>query len=239
MLELLRREFEDRSVVAVATDREDGDMHPGRVAPAELAARQRAVAGRAWTMVDEVHGVDVHRCATGGDWSPTAATADIVVARPGDGPVAVWAADCAPVILFDRHGVTVAVHAGWRGLAGGVVDAAVAELDPVDGRDETVLAVLGPTIRPCCYEFGAADLERIAVALDVRPDEIAGRTLAGALALDVPAAVRHALGRYDISLHATGPCTGCDPRWYSHRIRGDRGRHAVVAWTESTETMAA
>ena len=235
MLELLRREFEGRVVVAVATDRDDGDLHPGRVDPGELMTRQLAVAGRTWTMVDEVHGVEVHRCAANPEWVPTSATADIVVARPGDGPVAIWAADCAPVILFDRDGSTIACHAGWRGLAGGVIDAAVAATGcPVD-----VLAVLGPTIHPCCYEFGAADLERVAVALDVAPDAIAGRTRAGQLALDVPATVRHALGRHGISLVAAGPCTGCDPRWYSHRVRRDLGRHAVVAWTETTRSEAA
>jgi copper oxidase (laccase) domain-containing protein len=61
------------------------------------------------------------------------------------------------------------------------------------------------------------------------PAEIAGTTVDGSTALDVPAAVRSALAHHGIELDVVGPCTGCDDRWFSHRVRTDLGRHATVA----------
>ncbi len=227
MLELFRQEIGRRWLIAVASDRADGDVHPIRVDARSLAERQVAVSGRTWVMLDEVHGTAVHRAvaSTGSAPGAVAGVGDVLVGDPGTA-VAIWVADCAPVVLFDRDGATVACHAGWRGLAAGVISVAVAELEA-----PCAVAVLGPCIHPCCYEFGAADLAEVAGALGVEPDAISGRTSNGALALDVPAAVAVALGRHGIALDVSGPCTGCDERWYSHR-RGDAERQAVVAWSE-------
>ena len=90
-------------------------------------------------------------------------------------------------------------------------------------------AVLGPVIGPCCYEFGRDDLARSRAGVHASPAAIAGTTLDGTAALDVPAAVRSALDHHAIDLDAVGPCTGCDDRWFSHRVRADLGRHATVA----------
>ena len=230
MLELLRQEVQGRRLVAVVSDRTDGDVHPIRGRPGLLAARQVAVSGRTWVMIDEVHGTAVHR-AVARDDSPgdgVSGVGDVLVGGPGTA-VAVWVADCAPVVLFGRGGATVACHAGWRGLAAGVIGVAVGQLE-----EPCAAAVLGPCIHPCCYEFGAADLAEVAVGLGVGPDAISGRTSTGALALDVPAAVAVALGRHGIALDVSGPCTRCDDRWYSHR-RGDPERQAVVAWSEAAQ----
>lgn len=227
MLELLRREFGGRVVVAVATDRTDGDMHPLHVDPERLRMRQLEVTDRHWVMVDEVHGLGVHHCSDRAPGGGIVDEADVVVAARGLGPVAVWAADCAPVALFDGVGTVVACHAGWRGLAAGVLDVAAAEVV------SPVLAVLGPCIHQCCYEFGAGDLELVADGVGADRNGIGGVTADGRAALDLPAAVRSGLARHGIELAVTGPCTGCDDRWFSHRVRADVGRHAVVAWSES------
>ena len=228
MLELLRQEIPGRRLVAIASDRADGDVHPMRVDAETLRARQTAVSGRAWVMLDEVHGTAVYRAAirdaSAGD--AVAGVGDVLVGRPGTA-IAVWVADCAPVVLFDRDGSAVACHAGWRGLAAGVIAVAVGQL-----AAPCAAAVLGPCIHPCCYEFGATELAEVAAGLGVDVDAISGRTSAGALALDVPAAVAVALGHHGIALDVTGGCTGCDDRWYSHR-RGDPERQAVIAWSEA------
>jgi copper oxidase (laccase) domain-containing protein len=229
LLELLRQDVEERRLIAIASDRADGDLHPVHVDADCLAARQLAVSGRTWVMLDEVHGTAVRR-AVGRDGSSgegVVGVGDVLVGEPGT-PVAVWVADCAPVVLFDRDGATVACHAGWRGLAAGVIGVAVGQLG-----GPCAAAVLGPCIHPCCYEFGAAELAEVAAGLGVGPDAISGRTSGGSLALDVPAAVAVALARHGIALDVSGPCTGCDDRWYSHR-RGDPERQAVVAWSEVT-----
>jgi len=227
MLELLRREFGGRLVVAIATERSDGDMHPLRVDADRLVSRQLAASQRSWVMVNEVHGLDVHRCTRDEPRRGVVGVADVVVSTDGDDPLAIWVADCAPVVLFDSVGAVVACHAGWRGLAAGVVDVAVGEVV------RPVVAVLGPCIHPCCYEFGDDDLDLVAGGVGADRAQISGATSEGRRSLDVPAAVRSALARHDIELAVTGPCTGCDERWYSHRVRADLGRHAVVAWSEA------
>jgi copper oxidase (laccase) domain-containing protein len=175
-------------------------------------------------MLDQVHGVRVHRAGAGDDDSATIAIGDVVVLDDDDLVAAVWAADCAPVWLVAATGRCVGVHAGWRGLASGVLDVAV---DALDGPVEA--AVLGPCIHPCCYEFGVDELHAVAAAVGSPVRTLAATTAWGAPALDVPGAVGAALGRHGIGLDVVGPCTGCDPRWFSHRVRGDLGRHAVVA----------
>jgi polyphenol oxidase len=225
VLELLRREADAGVAVAVVTERHDGNVHPLAVDAATLGRRQRTLTGRAWMMVDQVHGTAVFRAMDANvDW-PVAGTADVAVASST--PVAVWAADCAGIVLFDRDGGVVGCHAGWRGLAAGVIDVAVSE------TTAPLAAVLGPCIHPCCYEFGARELQRVADGVQISPESIAGTTAtSGALALDVPAAVAAALARHGVALDVIGPCTGCDERWFSHR-RGDVERHAVVAWYEA------
>jgi copper oxidase (laccase) domain-containing protein len=183
-------------------------------------------------MVDEVHGTEVYaadRAGSAEPW-PLAATADVIVTSRCDAPIAIWAADCAPVALFGREGSIAALHAGWRGLAAGILEVGLGAL--ADRGDRAEVAVLGPVIHPCCYEFGLDDLRSVAASLGVAPGAILGRTIAGAPALDVPAAVSTALRAAGVAVVAIGSCTGCGGRWYSHRCRRDRGRHALVAWSE-------
>lgn len=226
MFELLRRPIGDRDVTVVCTERSDGDVHPIRVSPSDLRVRQLTATGRTWAMLDQVHGtgrVD-HDAGDPSSNDPVIGVGDVLVAG-GEQAIAIWAADCAPVVLVDDDGAIVGCHAGWRGLAAGVIDVAVAA-----GRVPR-RAVLGPCIHPCCYEFGSTELERVAEGLEVAPSLIAASTTSGSLALDLPTAVGLALDNHGIELDVVGPCTGCDRRWYSHR-RGDLGRHAVVAWSE-------
>jgi len=227
MLTLLRERVGAGVVHLVATDRSDGDVHPQRVAADVLRDRQVAVTGRTWVMLDQVHGTGTHLARRGDERTPTAARGDVLVVDD-DLDAAIWAADCAPVWLLGESGRRVGFHAGWRGLAAGVVDVAVDALGERASR-----AVLGPCIHPCCYEFGDDDRRRVAAAVGADPAEITGATTAatstGGRGLDVPAAVRIALAHRDVELDVIGPCTGCDPRWYSHRARGEPGRHAVVS----------
>jgi len=227
---LLRSVDGTRTLVVAASERSDGDVHPLRVPPEVVRERQLAATGRPWVLVDQVHGTDVHRADVHrpmghGDAS---VRADVLVATAPSSPaLAVWAADCAPVALIGHGGTMVLAHAGWRGLAAGVLDVAVDALqdDPVSH------AVLGPVIHPCCYAFGVEDAARVAHGVGAAVDDVV-TSLHDRPALDVPAAVAAALARRGVALDVIGPCTGCDDRWYSHRVRGDAGRHALVAWFE-------
>ncbi|MEJ6720962.1 polyphenol oxidase family protein [Ilumatobacter sp.] len=223
---------------AVATERIDGDMHPARVQSDVLHARQHAVTGTRWTMADQVHGRDIHVAsdsAVAVDAWPLGGVADVIVSEPMGRPIAIWAADCAPIVLFGTTGLVVAAHAGWRGLAAGVVDAAVGAV--IDAGDSVATAVIGPMVHPCCYEFSIDDIGLVASGVRCAPAAITALSTDGHLALDAPAAVRAALRGQGIAAAVLGGCTGCNDRWFSHRARIEPGRHAVVAWVESHDRV--
>jgi len=141
--------------------------------------------------------------------------------------IAVFTADCAPVGLSSPEGVAAIVHAGWRGVTGGVVEAAVATMRSLGATD--VSAVLGPCIRPHAYRFSEADIALVAARLGptVRSVDDQGRP-----ALDLPAAVRAALDRSGARLlEDAGTCTHCSPHHWSWRAAAGPGRQANLLLT--------
>ncbi len=130
---------------------------------AVLANRQSLLArvGRPLVRLDQVHGVAVHAVGEASLEDPQGmlpqAVADACVTdRPGR-VCEIQVADCLPVLMADRRGRAVAAaHAGWRGLAGGVVEAALERLCALAGTGpEDVEAWLGPCIGPEAFEVGA------------------------------------------------------------------------------------
>ncbi len=219
----------------VFTDRAAGDLgHAGEYVHAvrpEVEARRRAVVDLPWTWLRQVHGDRVVVVTEPGGGAGQRADA-AVSARPGCA-LAILTADCAPVALV-ADGVVGVAHAGWRGLVDGVLERtvdALLECGPNDGRAvdaSDVRAVLGPCIRPPCYEFGADDLARVARRLG---DGVRATTARGAPALDLPAAVRTALARVGVTdVDDVGVCTACSPHHFSHRARREVGRQALVVW---------
>lgn len=134
--------------------------------------------------------------------------------------IAVRVADCAPIALL-ADGVVAVVHAGWRGIAAGVIPAAVDAMRELGAGD--IRPVVGPCIHAECYEFGTDDLDVMAALLG---EEVRGVTSWGTPALDVVAAVRASLP--DVIDESV--CTACSSQHWSHRARGDVQRQAVVAW---------
>ena len=205
------------------TRRSDGDVSGD---PGPSAARALPAAPRPWTWLHQVHGADVLTVARPGQHAGADADA-AVTATPGCA-LAVRTADCAPVVLVGERAVGV-VHAGWRGLAAGVLEAAVEALRSLDGGP--VQAHLGPCIRPGCYEFDGPELDGL---VDRFGAGIRGTTTWGTPALDLPQLVRAALGAAGVeALSDDAGCTACDLRWYSHRARGEVERFATVAWIEA------
>ncbi len=155
--------------------------------------------------------------------------ADAAVSRTTGAVCAVMIADCMPVLLADRAGTVVgAAHAGWRGLAAGVVEHTVQAMavPPAD-----LVAWLGPAIGPAAFEVGAdvrdafvvQDAGAAAAFVDHKP----GKWLADLFSL----ARRRlrAIGVNDI--HGGGLCTVADPgRFYSHRRDKVTGRMAALIW---------
>jgi YfiH family protein len=171
----------------------------------------------------QVHGVQValHPGQPGPELE-----ADALVAR-GPGQVcAVLAADCLPVLFCDRGGSRVAAtHAGWRGLAAGVLQATIEALDSGPGE---LLAWLGPAIGPSVYEVGPEVAEAFAgCEAGLRPARRDGHWL-----LDLYTVARLKLQSAGVhAVHGGGLCTYSDPaRFYSYRRDGETGRMASVIW---------
>jgi polyphenol oxidase len=169
-----------------------------------------------WISLRQVHGARVYPADTAGrTFGRPAPEADAAVSAEPDAVLSVLTADCGPVALI-APGVVGAVHAGWRGILAGVLEAAVAEVRQRSGGP--IRAVIGPCIHPECYEFSAADLEPIATRLG---PEVAGTTAGGELALDLPVAVALALSSAGVDdIDDVAICTACSPDHFSHRRDG-------------------
>jgi hypothetical protein len=177
-----------------------------------------------------VHGARVVDVTEPGEHAGAEADA-AVTAHPGV-VLCVLTADCAPIAFRSSEGVRGVAHAGWKGLAGGVVGATVDAMRALGAT--AVDAALGPCIHPSCYEFSPADLDQVALRLG---DHVRSVTGDGRPALDLPGAVRRAIADAGATLvDDLDVCTACDrdgsgePRWFSHRARGDESRQALVQW---------
>ena len=180
--------------------------------------------------LNQVHGT---RCVelTGAE-SPGSLEADAAWTRQPGLACAVLTADCLPVVLADRSGGSVAVaHAGWRGLAAGVLEAAI---DVLPATPANLRAWLGPAIGPSAFEVGD---EVRAAFVDPNP-EVAGafrRYRNGRWLADLYALARfrlHARGIFRVD--GGGHCTFHEhERFFSHRRDGGTtGRMATLAWLE-------
>ncbi len=218
------------------------DFDPGRDALTPAALHNRAqlaqVLGAAPRWLRQVHGSQVVRVDRAAEGEELVADAS-VSAAPGIGCV-VLVADCLPVLFCDDAGRAVAAaHAGWRGLAAGVLERSVALLCEAAGCDPAaVQAWLGPCIGPRRFEVGAdvleafgvdpqADAQRQAQAFFLRRDRADGdrRWLA-----DLPALARQRLSRCGVQRVSGGQwCTVEDASSFvSFRRDGARGRMAAA-----------
>lgn len=203
------------------TDRQAGDL--GGRAPG-VEGRRRALVDHPWTVLRQVHGSRVVLVEQPGQGGGEEADA-MVTAREG-AALAILTADCAPVAFSSPEGIIGVAHAGWRGLASGVLEATVACMADLGATD--VEAVLGPCIHPCCYEFGPADLAPLAERYGPGVEAVDRQ---GRVALDVPAAVAAALAGARVPLvEVIDVCTGCSTRYWSWRARAETGRQATVVW---------
>lgn len=160
--------------------------------------------------------------------------ADGSVARKAGTVCAVLSADCLPILLCDRAGTVVgAAHAGWRGLAGGVVEAAVdaMRIDPAE-----ILVWLGPAIGPRAFEVGE-EVRQIFIAHDPAAEQafvpLASPSTDKWLA-DIYLLARQRLARMGITQVFGGEfCTFGDmERFYSYRRDGVTGRMASLVWLD-------
>lgn len=202
-----------------------------RAVEANRARVQALLPGRpAW--IAQVHGCDVVDAARVGRDAPVQ-TGDASIAAQAGIVCAILTADCLPVLFADLEGKVVgAAHAGWRGLAGGVLGTTVAAMRRAGAGEIT--AWLGPAIGPDAFEVGADVLAAFEAALPgeaaqaFRPHpEREGKYLA-----DMNALARRMLARDGVTrVHGGGRCTATQAdTFYSYRRDGVTGRQASLIW---------
>lgn len=148
-------------------------------------------------------------------------------------PLAVMTADCLSVVLtVPKLPILAVLHAGWRGVAGGILENAV---DEIRGRCECpareIRAWFGPRIGPCCYEVGTEVAEQFSMFTELH---------GASYHLDLAAAAASRLSGKGLEcVEHTGACTSCEPSLFSHR-RATRlgepatGRQMLLAWIRSS-----
>lgn len=170
----------------------------------------------------QVHGVAVARVVSGG---AAPAEADAIVCTTPGVAIGVVTADCVPVLAASRDGRAVAaIHAGWRGLAAGVVGAGIAALGEA-APGAPLVAAIGPCIGACCYEVDEPVLDALAARFGDALASALAATRPGHHHLDLVALVRADLVRAGLATAAVGTlagaCTRCDPvRFHSYRRDG-------------------
>ena len=181
----------------------------------------RALGADQVVTLTQVHGADVIAIRLGSEIPSGPPEADVLVSNNPDAVLAVRAADCVPLLLADPgSGAVAAVHAGWRGTAAGAATAAVNALSREFGaRPEHLIAAIGPSIGPCCYEVGSELVDAFAAAghprhlIDrwfVSQPPPRGSRERNTLRLDVAGANRDQLvlaGVAEEHIHIAGLCT--------------------------------
>jgi YfiH family protein len=233
----------------------DGDAQPGGMNlglhtgddPARVAenrARVLALAGQrhaAW--LEQVHGAQIVRAddalaaSDAGHAQPVCA--DASVTDRANAPCVVMVADCLPVLLCDAQGRAVgAAHAGWRGLAAGIVEQTAARVAALAGATDGLCAYLGPAIGPDAFEVGADVRDAF---LDTAPQSehdstnrafVASEAVPGKYLADLYALARLRLRRAGVTrVSGDDACTVTErARFYSYRRDRVTGRMAAVIW---------
>lgn len=175
----------------------------------------------------QVHGT---RVIEAGPWS-VGEEADAAVTRTPGRVCAVLTADCLPVLLADAQGNVVGIaHAGWRGLAAGVIESVVQAMGVAPA---SLVAYLGPFIEAGAYEVGR-DVFDAFVGADAAAAAAFASRGEGKFLADLNLLARQRLMRLGVgSIHGGTLCTYSDPeRFYSYRRDGVTGRMASLVWME-------
>lgn len=198
--------------------------------PAAVAANrdqllQQLPAGAAVRWLQQVHGTEVQQAGAGIDYPE----ADASWSRKPGLACAVMTADCLPVLFCDRAAsVVAAAHAGWRGLAAGVLEATIEAMAVPSGQ---LMAWLGPAIGPGRFEVGAEVREQfLASQGEAAALAFAAATRPGHFYADIYQLARQRLAAAGLTaIYGGDRCTFDEPRdFFSYRRDGQTGRMASL-----------
>ena len=176
-------------------------------------------------LLEQVHGAAVAEAP----WQGTPEADAAVSANDGE-LIGIETADCLPVLLVDpQRRAVAAAHAGWRGTAAGVAARAVAALVSLGSQPTDLLAALGPSIGPCCYEVG----DELRPAFGDDAPHVFSQGANGRPHLDVRAANVRQLERAGLRRGAilhVAECTRCRPELYHSYRRDGPGAGRMISW---------
>jgi len=177
----------------------------------------------------QLHGTAVLRAAPG----CASEDADAVVSRTPGLPVAVVTADCVPLLVASGDGTRVAaIHAGWRGLAAGVIERALDALDAAGAPASALRVAVGPHIGVCCYEVDAPVLEAMAERFGPTLEQSSRPSAPGRRRIDLGALAAAACTRRGVPAHAVDrlpeACTRCDAERFASYRRDGAGAGRLV-----------
>jgi polyphenol oxidase len=192
--------------------------------------------------LDQVHGADVAvlDAASAAAARERPPVADAAITRERDIVLAVLTADCLPVMFADRRGRAVGIaHAGWRGLARGVLAATVTALDALGAPAGGLCAWLGPAIGPRAFEVGE-DVRNAFSAIDRGSMACFAPHGSGKWLADLGGLARQRLAAAGVRTIGGGAaCTWSDAtRFYSYRRDRATGRMATVIWLQPGDATA-
>ncbi|MDP9008823.1 MAG: peptidoglycan editing factor PgeF [Pseudomonadota bacterium] len=210
--------------------------------PVAVAENRRLLRSRAGLPAEpswlaQVHGVTVADLdaagldAPGLDPAGTRGPADAATTRRLGIVCAILTADCLPIVFATDTGDAVAAaHAGWRGLAAGVIGATVRAMGVSPSR---LIAWLGPAIGPKHFEVGA-EVREAFLSVDAGAGDAFEATLTGKFMADLVMLARRQLKDLGVSrIYGRGDCTYAHTdRYFSHRRDGVTGRQATLIWRE-------
>ena len=181
--------------------------------------------------LNQVHGTDVQTFSGGAENGTEEPVADAAVTATKGVVLSVLTADCLPVALISKPGDEVAVaHAGWRGLAAGVLENTVQAMKT---SPSALVAWMGPAAGPCIYEVGA-EVRDAFLAADPDAGESFKATRPGHWNVDLYGLARKRLHRAGVmEVHGGDRCTISEPAFFfSHRRDARTGRMATLAWMD-------
>ena len=249
------RDFERYGIYAGFSRRDGGEseqefaslnvgLHVGDDAQAVLnnrhmIAEELGIADDRITYAQQVHGAQVAVISESmvglgaKSFADAVSDTDAMVSTVNHAGLAIVAADCVPMLFVDiRHHVIGAAHAGWRGAAAGIAQKTVETMIACGASRDFIYAVLGPSIRGCCYEVDEQVIVKARAfykQIGKQPSWKRSPRHADRVMLDLPTLCRDDLAASGIAqtrILDVAVCTNCMDGYFSHRRdHGKTGRH--------------
>ena len=228
--ELFRQSLSDGSlIVSLVSEIQDGDFSVTQPGNKGLEENQSKLIEGEWNWLSQEHG-------TGIVWlnkseRALGAKGDALSTSSSQKVLAITVADCMPLLLVEASGIISVLHLGWRGIEQGLLEKTIKFIEAKSV--EPIVAILGPCINECCYEFGQNQMKNL---VEKYGKNIVSETLTGSPALNLKECVREVLKNCEVNIEYDDTvCTNCDPRHWSFRGEGTDKGQVMLVWKEEVQ----